>query len=133
MTLWEAILLGIIQGATEFLPISSSGHLVILPELFSITTPDLTMAGLVHAGTLLAVLIYFWPDIWAILTAVWRGLREQQPWQRSGFPTRLADPARVNPRRNRRAAAQRLLRISFQHAGDCRRIFIGHGRAARHR
>jgi len=80
MTLIEAIILGIIQGATEFLPISSSGHLAILPELFSMTAPDLTMAGLVHAGTLLAVLIYFREDIGAILKAFWRGIRGRQPW-----------------------------------------------------
>jgi undecaprenyl-diphosphatase len=80
MKLMEAILLGVIQGATEFLPISSSGHLVLLPEILGITRPDLSMAGLVHAGTLLAVLIYFRRDIWAILTAVWRGLADRQPW-----------------------------------------------------
>ena len=81
MKLMEAILLGVIQGATEFLPISSSGHLVLLPEILGITRPGFyPMAGLVHAGTLLAVLIYFRRDIWAILTAVWRGLADRQPW-----------------------------------------------------
>ncbi|MCB8928537.1 MAG: undecaprenyl-diphosphate phosphatase [Ardenticatenaceae bacterium] len=79
MSIIEAIIIGIIQGATEFLPISSSGHLVLLPELFRMTNPDLTLIGLVHAGTLLAVLIYFRQDLWEIVTAVLRDLSQHQP------------------------------------------------------
>jgi undecaprenyl-diphosphatase len=79
MSIIEAIIIGIIQGATEFLPISSSGHLVLLPELFKMTPPDLTLIGLVHAGTLLAVLIYFRRDLWNIITAVLRDLSKRQP------------------------------------------------------
>lgn len=80
MSIIEAIIIGIIQGATEFLPISSSGHLVLLPEVFHMTNPDLTLIGLVHAGTLLAVLIYFRQDVWNIITAVLRGLSQRQPF-----------------------------------------------------
>ena len=80
MSIIEAIIIGIIQGATEFLPISSSGHLVLLPELFNMTNPDLTLIGLVHAGTLLAVLIYFRQDLWNIVTAVLRDLSQRQPF-----------------------------------------------------
>ncbi len=80
MSIIEAIIIGIIQGATEFLPISSSGHLVLLPEIFNMTNPDLTLIGLVHAGTLLAVLIYFRQDVWNIITAVLRGLAQRQPF-----------------------------------------------------
>lgn len=80
MSIFEAIIIGIIQGATEFLPISSSGHLVLLPEVFNMTNPDLTLIGLVHAGTLLAVLIYFRQDLWNIITAVLRGLSQRQPF-----------------------------------------------------
>jgi undecaprenyl-diphosphatase len=79
MSIIEAIIIGFIQGATEFLPISSSGHLVLLPELFKMTNPDLTLIGLVHAGTLLAVLIYFRRDLWQIITAVLRDLAQRQP------------------------------------------------------
>ncbi|MCB9008074.1 MAG: undecaprenyl-diphosphate phosphatase [Ardenticatenaceae bacterium] len=79
MSIIEAIIIGIIQGATEFLPISSSGHLVLLPEVFQMTNPDLTLIGLVHAGTLLAVLIYFRQDLWDIVTAVLRDLAQRQP------------------------------------------------------
>lgn len=79
MSIFEAIIVGIIQGATEFLPISSSGHLVLLPELFKMTLPDLTLIGLVHMGTLLAVLFYFRQDLWDIVTAVLRDLSKKQP------------------------------------------------------
>lgn len=79
MSILEAILLGILQGATEFLPISSSGHLVIVPAVFDMTQPDLVFIGLVHSGTLLAVLIYFYRDIIAILRGWFAGLRSRQP------------------------------------------------------
>ncbi|MBE2221350.1 MAG: undecaprenyl-diphosphatase UppP [Anaerolineae bacterium] len=79
MNIFEAIFLGIIQGATEFLPVSSSGHLVLLPAIFHMTPPDLTMVGLVHLGTLVAVLVYFRRDLWNIVTAVLVGLRERKP------------------------------------------------------
>lgn len=79
MSIIEAIFLGFIQGATEFLPISSSGHLVLLPTIFHMTQPDLTMVGLVHLGSLLAVLIYFRRDLWNIITAVLAGLRDRKP------------------------------------------------------
>lgn len=79
MSLLEAILLGILQGATEFLPISSSGHLVIIPSIVNFTQPDLVFIGLVHTGTLLAVLAYFWRDLIAILRAVFDGLRSRDP------------------------------------------------------
>ena len=79
MSIIEAIFLGILQGATEFLPISSSGHLVLMPAIFEITPPDLTLIGLVHLGSLMAVLIYFRRDLWDIVTAVLRTLLQRQP------------------------------------------------------
>ncbi|NHZ72247.1 MAG: UDP-diphosphatase, partial [Aquificales bacterium] len=54
-------------------------HLVLLPTIFNMTQPDLTMVGLVHLGSLLAVLIYFRRDLWNIATAVLVGLREREP------------------------------------------------------
>jgi undecaprenyl-diphosphatase len=75
----EAIILGVIQGATEFLPVSSSGHLVLFPALFGLTEPDLNLVSIAHQGTLLAVLIYFWRDLWAIIRGVVLGLLRRQP------------------------------------------------------
>lgn len=80
MTFIEAILLGLIQGATEFLPISSSGHLLLIPALFHMPEPTLSFVATVHQGTLLAVLIYFRHDLWQIAQEVWQGLRDKQPF-----------------------------------------------------
>ncbi len=57
-----AFLLGILQGATEFLPVSSSGHLVLVPWLFGWPAPGLAFDVVVHWGTALAVVVYFWRD-----------------------------------------------------------------------
>lgn len=67
MTIIEALVLGAVQGLTEFLPVSSSGHLVIFQHLFAMQEAPLTFDVLVHIGTLLAVFIAFWGDIVAIL------------------------------------------------------------------
>lgn len=63
MSFLEAIISGIVQGATEFLPISSSGHLVILHKLIGLEEPQLTFDIFLHIGTLLAIFIVFWNDI----------------------------------------------------------------------
>lgn len=57
MSMWKAILLGLVQGITEFLPVSSSGHLVLLGQLFGLEEPDLTFDVMVHLGTLIAVVV----------------------------------------------------------------------------
>jgi undecaprenyl-diphosphatase len=79
MSLLEAIIIGIIQGATEFLPISSDGHLVLLPAIFNLPQPDLVLIGLVHAGTLVAIVSYFWRDILQIIRGVIDGLVKRDP------------------------------------------------------
>ena len=66
MTTLEAFILGMIQGLTEFLPVSSSGHLVIFQHLFGIQEA-ITFDVIVHLGTLVAVFIAFWEDIMAII------------------------------------------------------------------
>ena len=66
MSLFQPALLGIIQGFTEFLPISSSAHLVIVPWLFHFKEFSLTFDVALHAGTLLAIIVYFWKD-WAVI------------------------------------------------------------------
>ena len=79
MNILEAIILGLVQGATEFLPISSSGHLALVPYLLRMAEPGLSMIAIVHEGTLLAVLVYFRQDIWAIIKGVLQGLWQRRP------------------------------------------------------
>lgn len=71
MTAGEAVLLGLVQGLTEFLPVSSSGHLVILQHLLGIRTPGLLFEALVHFGTLVAVIGAFWSDIVLLVRRPW--------------------------------------------------------------
>jgi undecaprenyl-diphosphatase len=65
----QALILGMIQGATEFIPISSSGHLVLAPWLLNWPEPGLVFDTIVHWGTLVAVLAVFWHDIVALARA----------------------------------------------------------------
>jgi len=67
MTIWEGIVLGIIQGLTEFFPVSSSGHLVIFTEILGVQEAGLVFDVLVHFGTLLAVMMVYRADIVSIL------------------------------------------------------------------
>jgi undecaprenyl-diphosphatase len=67
MSVIEAIILGVVQGLTEFLPVSSSGHLVLLQQIFGISQDALLFDTMVHAGTLVAVFAVLWKDIWNIL------------------------------------------------------------------
>jgi undecaprenyl-diphosphatase len=62
MSLLHAIVLGIVQGLTEFLPVSSSGHLIVVPELLGWEEQPLAFDVALHLGTMLAVLLYFWRD-----------------------------------------------------------------------
>lgn len=66
----RAIILGVVQGATEFIPVSSSGHLVIVPWLLGWQPESLLFDTVLHWGTLLAILIIFWRDFWLIFLAV---------------------------------------------------------------
>ncbi len=77
MTILQAIILGVLQGLTEFLPVSSSGHLVLVPWLLNWQSPGLTFDTTVHLGTLVAVVIYFWKDIWQIVIGVLKTLRDR--------------------------------------------------------
>ena len=74
MSILHAIVLGIVQGLTEFLPISSSGHLIVVPYLFGWDSPlitSLAFSVVLHGGTLLALLVYFRAD-WVRLKALER-------------------------------------------------------------
>jgi undecaprenyl-diphosphatase len=70
----EAVLLGALQGLTEFLPISSSAHLAIFPQLFGMSDPGASFTAVTQIGTELAVIIYFWRDLWRIFTTWLRSL-----------------------------------------------------------
>jgi undecaprenyl-diphosphatase len=77
MNLFQALVLGIIQGATEFLPVSSSGHLVLVPWLLGWEEPGLTFDAVVHWGTALAVVVYFWREWLALIQAVFEAVRRR--------------------------------------------------------
>jgi undecaprenyl-diphosphatase len=83
MTILQAFILGIIQGITEFLPISSSGHLVIMPFIFGWDIPAeqiFPFDVLVQMGTLLAVIIYFWKDLSNIFISLIKGIFNKKPF-----------------------------------------------------
>lgn len=67
MHLYQAIFLSIVQGITEFLPISSSGHLVLFQKVFGITDPPVLFDVLLHLGTLFAILVFFGKDIFSLI------------------------------------------------------------------
>ncbi|MDR1026572.1 MAG: undecaprenyl-diphosphate phosphatase [Lactobacillus sp.] len=64
------ILLSMLQGLTEFLPVSSSGHLVLFSKFTTFPDQGLAMDVAVHLGSILAVIIYFWEDVWKVITGV---------------------------------------------------------------
>ena len=77
MNIIDAIILGIIQGLTEFLPISSTGHLTVAGKLMNLISPDkpqewTAFIAVIQLGTMLAILIYFWKDLIQILVSFWK-------------------------------------------------------------
>ena len=75
-----AVLLGVVQGATEFLPISSSAHLRFVPQLLGEADPGASFTAIIQLGTILAVLIFFYRDLAKILKAGWHSLTKKQKW-----------------------------------------------------
>jgi len=71
MTPFNALLLGIIEGLTEFIPISSTAHMLILQKLLNISSDEVVIAFLVlvQIGPLLALIVYFWKDLWRLIKA----------------------------------------------------------------
>lgn len=69
MSTFEAIVLGFVQGLTEFLPVSSSGHLRVVPALLGWEDPGTAFTAVIQLGTMAAVVIYFWKDLWRIALA----------------------------------------------------------------
>ena len=77
MDILHAIILGIVEGITEFLPISSTGHLTIVEKLlgYQIDAPEITaFTAVIQIGAILAAVLYFWKDIVSIVAAWWKGL-----------------------------------------------------------
>src|SRR5919197_3219634 len=77
MGAFEAIVLGVVQGLTEFLPISSTAHLRIVPAFCGWDDPGAAFTAVVQLGTMTAVLIYFRADLWRIATTWWASLRRR--------------------------------------------------------
>ncbi|HEV8265259.1 MAG TPA: undecaprenyl-diphosphate phosphatase [Gemmatimonadales bacterium] len=73
MTLWQGILLGLVQGITEFLPVSSSGHLVLVEALTGVHFTDVTVEVSLHVATLGSVLVVYGRRLWEITRGVLRG------------------------------------------------------------
>ncbi|HSM04878.1 MAG TPA: undecaprenyl-diphosphate phosphatase [Longimicrobiales bacterium] len=76
MTLWEAIVLGIVQGATEFLPVSSSGHLVMSQELLGVEVPGILFEVAVHLATLISILVVYRKRVADLVVGCLRGERD---------------------------------------------------------
>lgn len=68
MTTFEAIILGFVQSVTEFFPVSSSAHLIILPNILGMEQNSLTFDLVLHLGTALALIVFFWKDLWSIIS-----------------------------------------------------------------
>ncbi|MEW6607631.1 MAG: undecaprenyl-diphosphate phosphatase [bacterium] len=69
MDIFDALILGIVQGVTEFIPVSSSAHLVIVPELLQIAKPSLSFDTMLHFGTFLSLMLIYWKDILKLIRA----------------------------------------------------------------
>jgi undecaprenyl-diphosphatase len=84
MTLLQAIVLGVVQGLTEFLPVSSTAHLRIVPALFgwhfyggTTNDPGAPFTAVVQLGTVIAIVVYFWRELLHVTVAWFRGLRDK--------------------------------------------------------
>lgn len=80
MTLIEAIILGIVQGATEYLPVSSSGHLVLVPMLFGFEKAPFAFDILIQLGTLVGVVAYYFTDLMKVARDMVQGVVARQPF-----------------------------------------------------
>ena len=93
IALWQAIVLGIVEGLTEFLPVSSTGHLTIVEDLMNIQINGkgpTAFTAIIQVGAIIAAILYFWKDIWRLIVGFVRGLfsaaaREEQDWRLAWF------------------------------------------------
>ena len=77
MPLLHAIVIGIVQGLTEFLPISSTAHVKIVPVVMGWGDPGVTFTAIVQLGSIVAILGYFWSDVRQLLTGMWQAITQQ--------------------------------------------------------
>ena len=75
MDLFWGIIYGLIQGVTEFLPVSSSGHLALMPKVMDIADPGVAFDLWMHVGTALSVLVYFRKDVWGLVQELFSFLK----------------------------------------------------------
>src|SRR5262245_15081628 len=78
MPIWEAVLLGVVQGLTEFLPISSTAHLLVTRELLGHAHPEDAFTVVIQLGTLVAVFAYFRADVTRLARGLWLDLRARK-------------------------------------------------------
>ncbi len=78
MTWWEGVVLGVVQGVTEFLPVSSSGHLVVAEAAIGLSTPGVLVEVILHVATLLAVVIVYRDALWRLVRGSFVGDRSAQ-------------------------------------------------------
>ncbi len=80
MNFLQALILGLVQGLTEYIPVSSTAHLVLIPWFLGWPKPSFAFEVLIQWGTLVGVFVFFWHDLWAIIKSVVQGLRQGKPW-----------------------------------------------------
>lgn len=83
MRIIQAFILGVVQGLTEFIPVSSTAHLLIAEKLMGIPADDKTFAFsiIIQLGTVFALLLFFWKDIWYIVKAFFLGIKHKTPFE----------------------------------------------------
>ncbi len=89
MLWWHAVILGLLQGLAEFLPISSSGHLVLGEHFLGLTSNDVTFEVFVHFGTALSILTVYWKRIARILGDAFAALSKPRAWRMALQPGRI--------------------------------------------
>ncbi|MCC5789026.1 MAG: undecaprenyl-diphosphate phosphatase [Opitutales bacterium] len=85
MSFWDAIIMGLVQGLSEFLPISSTAHIMIAARLLALETPGLALEIWLHMASVLAVMLYFRKDLWKVIGDFTRFLLHRRPEDRVGF------------------------------------------------